>query len=777
MQVVYSQQTNTDANIFGHVVSDGRHLQFVDISVNGTAIGTATDETGHYRLLNLPEGPLTITASFMGYQNESRKVIMKRGRTLEVNFDLKSDALGLNQIVVTGDRSEKPRRRALVVVNTITPKLFASTNAITLSEGLNFSPGVRMETNCQNCGFNQVRMDGMEGAYSQILINGKSIFSGLAGVYGLEMIPSNMLEKVEVVRGGGSALYGSNAIAGTINLILKDPVANSYQFGINEGFVGVGLKDADKPAVDRTLNANTSVVSDDGRTGMSVYGFYRNRQPFDATDDGYSEVTKIKNTTFGTRVFHRFGIKSKITADFFNIREDRRGGDRFDYPEHEADISESLRHNITTGALTYDRYIGKNDLWSVYLSGQSVLRNSYYGANKSLKNYGKTAGFTYVAGSQYDAHFGGTELIVGAEYKRETLNDKKLGYPDYDKAVIEDGIIKEIPHTEDTQVADQTSSIGGVFAQYEFKVGKLDVSAGGRFDSYKISDKTSSSGDNSGNVFSPRVTLKYDIMKYLQARLSYSEGYRAPQVYDEDLHTATSGSRQVLHKNDPDLKQETSHSIMASLDYNKRINKNLGLEFLLEGFYTKLQDAFVSDYGEPDENGIVVYTRTNADDGATVKGINMELNIALGELCTFRSGFTVQSSKYGDAQNFNRKKFMRTPDDYGYFSMDINPTPKIGISLSGDYTGKMLIPYFGKKLADPDAGALIKSDPFFDAGAKIKYNVKFQGMRFQIYGGMKNIFNSYQDDFDNGIDRDPAFIYGPSLPRTIYIGIKIGNIH
>lgn len=577
-----AQKIKTDSNVIGHVVSQGEHLTFVSISVKGTTIGTATDATGHYRLLNLPIGKITIKAQSVGYQPMEKEVFIRQGETQEVNFDLKEDVLGLDEVVVTGDRNEKNRREASVIVNTITPKLFLRTNAVTLSESLNFTPGLRMETDCQNCGFSQVCMNGMEGPYSQILINGRPIFSGLAGVYGLELIPSNMLERVEVVRGGGSALYGSNAIAGTINLILKDPIRDSYEFGINGGATGVdGSGD---PGQDYSVNGNVSVVSDDNKSGMAVYGFYRDRDPFDANGDSFSEVTKLQNTTFGTRVYRRFGFKSKLSADFFNIKENRRGGDKFDYVEHEAGIAESLRHDITTGALTYEQFVRETDLWSVYVSAQNVHRNSYYGADQSLQDYGETKGFTYTLGTQYNAHFNGSNLTTGIENREESLNDKKLGYLDWENAEIVDGEIVFIPHTDNTQVADQKSNILGVFAQYEIQLNKLNVSLGGRYDHYKIEDKASDADEKSGDVLSPRLTIKYDIQKYLQARLSYSQGYRAPQVFDEDLHIETSGSRQVIHENDPDLKQETSYSYMGSLDFNKRLG-NINFGFLLEAFY------------------------------------------------------------------------------------------------------------------------------------------------------------------------------------------------
>lgn len=771
----YAQKQKTDANVVGHVISNGKHLPFVSISVKGTTMGTVTDETGHYQLVHLPEGTYTIRAQYIGYKPAEKEVSVKKGETSEVKFSLEEDILGLEEVVITGDRNEKHRKESSVIVNTITPKLFATTQSVTLSEGLNFSPGLRMENNCQNCGFSQVRMNGMEGPYSQILINSHPIFSGLAGVYGLELIPANMIERVEVIRGGGSALYGSNAIAGTINLILQDPIRNTYEFGTNGGITGVGIDSSGDPAADYSVNANASVVSDDNKSGLAVYGFYRDRDPFDANGDNFSEVTKIQNTTFGTRMFHRFGFRSKVSIDFFNIKENRRGGDRFDYPVHEANIAEAVNHDITTGAITYEKFFRETDLWSVYASGQQVLRDSYYGAEQSLSDYGKTRGKTYSLGSQYNAQFASSNLTVGFEERVDLLNDKKLGYPDWQNVEIEDGSIIEIPHTENTIVADQKSTTFGVFGQYDVKLGKLDASAGGRFDHYKVSDKENNSEDKTGNVFSPRVTLKYNFFDYLQGRLSYSQGYRAPQIFDEDLHIETSGSRQVIHKNDPDLKQESSHSFMASFDFNKQLGE-VSFDFLAEAFYTQLDHAFVNDYGEPDEDGTVVYTRTNADGGAKVQGINLELNVVPGNKFSLKSGFTIQSSKYEKAQEFNEKRFFRTPDNYGYLTLDWTPVSKLGISSTANYTGKMLIPYFGNQIDDPETGILKESDPFFDLGLKIRYDFKLNGATLRVFGGMKNIFNSYQNDFDEGIDRDPGYIYGPTLPRTIYLGLKIGNM-
>ncbi len=766
------RKNKSDANIGGHVVCHGEHIPFATINVKGTTIGTTTDETGHYSLINLPEGELNIVAQSMGYKPQEKIISITNGQTIVLKFDLEEDVLGLEEVVITGNRNETNRKESSTIVNSLTHKLFETTQSVTLSEGLNFCSGLRTENDCQNCGFTQVRMNGMEGPYSQILINSRPIFSGLAGVYGLELIPANIIERVEVIRGGGSALYGGNAIAGTINLILKDPINKSYEFGINSGFTGVGGK---KATPDYSVNFNASVVSSDAKTGMSMYGFYRHRDPFDANDDDFSEIARLNNVTIGSRLYHRFSIRSKLTGDFFHITEDRRGGDMFDRPPHEANIAEAIKHSITTGAITYDQFFRDADLLSVYASGQGVNRDSYYGANKSLKDYGKTADFTYTIGSQYNADFGISNLIVGIENVNSSLIDKKLGYLDIDNAEIINADIVNIPHTDNVTIANQTTNTIGVFGQYELSWNKLKASVGARFDFYYIHDTENPDSDNSGDVLSPRITLKYDIKQYLQARVSYSHGYCAPQIFDEDLHIETSGSRKVIHKNSLNLKQETSNSYMASLDFNKQFGKTY-FGFLAEGFYTNLNNPFVMEYSEPDKNGTVTHTRINAEDGARVTGINIELNVIPSNSFSFSSGFTIQSSRYEKPQEFDETEFFRTPSTYGYFTIDWKPTKMFGISSTGNYTGKMLVPYYGPTIPDPDAGELRTSPNFFDLGLKVRYNIKINGATLQLFGGVKNIFNSYQNDFDTGINRDPGYIYGPGEPRSVYIGIKTGNL-
>ena len=518
---------------------------------------------------------------------------------------------------------------------------------------------------------------------------------------------------------------------------------------------------------------NTSLVSDDSKSGVAIYGFTRERSPFDANDDGFSESAQMGNITVGTRFFHRFGFRSKLTFDLFNIREDRNGGNRQDYPLHERDIGESVKHNIKTGAVTFEQYFRDYDLFSVFLSAQHLNRDSYYGANRSLKDYGNSKNLTYSAGLQYKATIGASSVIAGIEQTGDWLLDSKLGYPDFNNANIVNDTILSVPHVDNISVSDQASSTAGIFVQYEMKINRLKLGIGGRYDHYVIKDRTTNGGIKDGNVFSPRINIMYEVVKSLQVRLSYSQGFRAPQLFDEDLHIETSGSRKVIHVNDPYLKQETSHSYMASLDFNRLIG-TVSAGLLVEAFYTRLSNPFFNEIGIPDEEGVVYYTRRNAESGASVAGINTELKLKPLSEFSVTSGFTFQASRYEQEQQFNIRRFFRTPNAYGYFAMDWDITEELCANATGTYTGPMLIPYFGTG-TDPDTGELHESGNFFDLGMKLSYDIRLNGASLRIFGGIKNMFDSYQTDFDTGVNRDPSYIYGPISSRTIYFGINLGN--
>jgi outer membrane receptor for ferrienterochelin and colicins len=293
------------------------------------------------------------------------------------------------------------------------------------------------------------------------------------------------------------------------------------------------------------------------------------------------------------------------------------------------------------------------------------------------------------------------------------LKDEKLGY--FDKETNE--------HFGNTLVADQQMTTQAGFLQSEWKMKKVILTAGLRFDHYQISDKTQADSEVEGNVLSPRISLLYNVANHLQMRAGFARGFRAPQIFDEDLHIETSGSRQVIHENDPDFKTGVIQQFQRSLDFSKHFGK-WQVQFLTEGFYTRLIDPFANEYGTPDENGTVVYTRVNAEDGATVRGINFEFNASPSARMQLQSGFTIQKSEFEEPQEFDEKRFFRSPNTYGFLSLDYSPVMLFNVAFTGNYTGPMLVPYFGSNLENPEVGQLNKTGSFFDAGVKLSYEVR-----------------------------------------------------
>ena len=192
----------TDANIGGHVVDaeTGEHLPGCVIKILGTSLATSTDASGHYIFRDLRPGEYTLEARGLGYVTTKLDTSVKAAQTVELNFSVQPDAFMLDQVVVTSSKSETRRRESPSLVNVLNGAAFQRLGACSLADGLDFQPGVRVENDCQNCGFTQVRINGLDGHYSQILMNSRPVFSALTGVYGLEQIPANMIDCAAAAR-------------------------------------------------------------------------------------------------------------------------------------------------------------------------------------------------------------------------------------------------------------------------------------------------------------------------------------------------------------------------------------------------------------------------------------------------------------------------------------------------------------------------------------------------------------------------------------------------
>lgn len=732
-----------DTNLSGHVIdaSTGQHLSFYTIALKGTSIGTTTDLSGHFVLRDLTPGQYTVEATCVGYLPTSKSVILTAGTTTELNFEVHPDAMLLEQVVVTGSKSETKRRYSPTLVNVLDSKTFNLVNACSLADGLGLQPGVRVENDCQNCGFTQVRINGLDGHYSQILMNSRPVFSALAGVYGLEQIPANMIERVEVQRGGGSALFGSSAIGGTVNIITKDPASNYAE--VSHALTSFGLSGA----MDNNTTLNASVVSNNNDIGLFLYAQNRHRDGYDHDRDGFTEIPMLNTQTIGARGNMKLSPTSKLTLDYHTTHEYRRGGDSLNRPPHSVLVAEEVDHVINGGEGSWDWWNhDRTSKLNIFTALQHTARKSYYGSNRDLNAYGRTTDLTLASGAQWTQRlsrllFMPAELVGGVEYSRNNLHDVTIGY-DHD---VKQGV-----------------NIFSGYLQNEWRNELWGFLLGGRLDKHTLIAKP---------IFSPRANIRFTPSKALAARLSYSTGFRSPQAYDEDFHIAIVGGERLVTILAPGLRPESSQSISASTDFYHRFG-DVQTNLMLEGFFTDLRDVFaLRKLNCTDAAGNMVQERFNGS-GARVGGANMEARIAWHG-SSLQAGATWQKSRYKQPLRWSEDsnvptvtRMFRTPDIYGYFTGQIRMNHHLAFSLSGTYTGPMLVQHIAGSGTPIDEAVTTPS--FFDLAAKVTLELHlFRTSELLISAGVMNMLNSYQRDFDQGPRRDSGYIYGPSLPRSL----------
>lgn len=749
MTLKANAQSEDRVCIEGHVFDKATKeaIAYASVALEGTKIGTTTDEEGNFIFRRIAPGRYTIVVSCIGYKKEHHTVEVRKESVAHAHLELVPEATRLDEIVVSANRNETNRKEAPVVVNVLSEKQFEQNNAQDLVQSLGFQSGVRVEYNCQNCGFPQVRINGLEGPYTQLLIDSKPIMSALSGVYGLEQIPVNMVERIEVVKGGGSALFGANAIAGTVNIITKEPLSPSLSVGTDIQAIG-------GTTYSQNFNANGAILSKDRRFGASFYQTFRKRNPYDRDNDGFSEIGMLTNNSFGTKLFYNINSKNKIKIEYHTTNEKRRGGNNFDMQPHYADICEATEHLINALSLNYDFVSsdGKHRL-NVYSSAQSIDRNSYYGSHQDPNAYGITNDLTFLAGAMANHRldkflFSKASITYGAEYSTNRLDDQVKAY--------------------NIRTQQNVSTIG-MYVQSEWTSRYLNLLIGARMDKHNLL---------SSPVLVPRLSLLYKYNDSWQVRASYSSGYRAPQAYDEDFDITQVGGMSLRTKLADNLNAEYSNSFSLSSDHYAFLGENWQANLLIEGFYTILNDVFATRIIEQDTiNNIIYQERYNAS-GADVAGVSLSAKLAYKDLVTFSLGYTLQTSKYKQTEYWSDDEsvegtdyLLRSPEDYGFFSMDISAIRNTNITLGGTYTGKMKVAHYAGYI---EQDRLETTPRFFDLNAAISYDIKAgKGLILQLKCGVNNILDSFQNDFDQGADRDAGYIYGPTQPRTFYIGAKL----
>ena len=762
IKLAQAQTGHSDAVITGHVVSKGEHIPFVNIYLEGTKYGTTTDVTGHYMLVDLPVGEYTLVAKMVGYKEKKEKVVLRADQTLEVKFELEEAVIHMDEVVVTGTKTFKRQTESAVIVNVLDGKTIEKVAAQTISESLSFQPGLRMETDCQTCNYTQLRMNGLGGAYSQILINSRSVFSPLTGLYGLEQLPTALVERIEVVRGGASALYGSSAIGGTVNIITKLPERNSYEVTSNNQVIG-------GDALDYNVNGTLTALSQKRNSGMAMYAFHRERDAYDHNDDNFSELPEIQNNSFGINSFFLIDEDQKIEANFSATNEYRYGGEMVEGPAYLAKQSEERTHNIIMGGADYENNFSTRTSLILYTAGQYTKRKHFTGiapdggeelqAYNNAPPYGHSKNSTLQFGSQLNHainDFAGTGTNIftfGAEYVYDDVFDEISAY---------------------SYLIDQQTKNLGAFIQSDWSITrKTTLLAGIRADKHNFVDNV---------ILNPRISLLLKPNLNTQVRVSWSTGFRAPQAFDADMHIAFAGGGIQTVELADDLEEERSQSVSASLNWDKPNEKHI-VGFTLEGFYTRLNDAFILEETGTDANGNSMLEKRNGGN-SQVYGATFEARANFNRTLQIEGGLTAQKSMYDEAVAWSEelpgeKDYLRTPEVYGYYTLSWTPTDRFSTSLSGVYTGNMLVPHYGLAgdAGTPEQDELFKSPSFIETNLKMGYrfDLKRIDSSIEIFGGVSNMFDAYQDDFDSGKNRDSGYIYGPSKPRTLYFGIKLFN--
>lgn len=718
-------------SIRGQIVDwDTNYVEKAVVLIPELGKSVETDERGAFEITQIPQGSYHLEVYAEGFLEYCSDPFDIAGNKTGYNIVLTKRLT--EEIVVTATRTQKLFTETPVKIAVISREDIERKAPANLADTLYQTTGVRVENDCQNCNFTQVRINGMEGKYTQILIDSSPVVSAMTGVYGLEQIPAEMLDRIEIVKGGGSVLYGGNAVAGVINVLTREPDENKTFLKLHQESV------SGKPFTN--LGFRSSLVSKDLNTKAYLFGSYQDREPVDLNDDEFSELGSISNTSFGVNLYNYFsGINGKLKLSLFRIFEERRGGDLFDNPPHEANTAEWIKTNQIGFSSDWNHYLSDKLHYNLSFSLVDAKRDTYYGSHKDPSAYGTTKNPLLFLNSQINYQIGSHVFSFGAQHKRDEIRDEATGY---------DRIIEEVYHES------------GLFLQDDFQIGSMfSILTGLRLNRHSALDRM---------IFTPRVSILVNLSRDLGFRTSFSTGFRAPQVFDEDLHITQVGGEGMMVKNSLDLKEEKSYSLNSGFDYAKQFERNL-IQFSVEAFYNKLTNTFVLHEIERIENARI-FERINGS-GSKVYGLSIDFGLVLGPRFSLSSGWTFQRSRRDEPEpDFNSIIFFRTPDMYGYVNVSFKSKKWANLDLSGEYTGSMTVPHYAGYI---DEDKLETTPSLWVVNIKLNRSINItENSNVSLSLGVYNVLNSYQKDLDKGVDRDSGYVYGPAKPRSLYLGFE-----
>jgi outer membrane receptor for ferrienterochelin and colicins len=703
------------------------------VYVEPSGATVVTDTNGTYTITDLPAGTYRLVAQLAGFGRvSSEPVVADAGLEWSLDFVLTPEFA--EEVVVTGTRTERLLADVPIRTELVGRRIMDVTTSRTLADAVEFTPGIRVENNCQNCNFQQIRMLGLAGDYTQILVDGQPTMSSLAMVYGVEQIPARMIERVEVVKGGGSALYGSGAVGGTINIIPREPSRT--------GAVAEDRVELIDGLPNESLSANGDWVASDQQTTVTVFGQLDWLKPVDLDGDGFTELSRRDFKAVGGRVGrYLFGSRAKLTVDLSRVAENRRGGNLLQLPPHEADVAEATWMTRYTGSLSWLHSVSSRFDYQLAVSVADMDRNSYYGSGHDPNAYGQSASRVSVIDSQVNHRLGTHVVSWGGQIHIDDLKDTQPSYG---------------------RILDHTYRDVGFYAQDDWSFrSRWELVSGLRTDVHSALRRP---------VLSPRIALRCWLHEGLTVRASVGSGFRAPQVFDEDLHITQVGGTGQIIRLDPNLREERSTSWTLGAEWTPGVGPGRGL-VEANVFYTRLRDLFHNVEADDPLTPAVEFLKTNLGT-AKVYGVETNLGWGIGPAFMVQGGFVAERSRFGEAEpDFGSVAFFRTPVWYGNLVLT-SRTDSVGECFVGlRYTGSMRVPHYAGYI---DQDRLETTRTFWTVDASISRPVLRRGQRqlILVLAG-KNLTNAYQEDLDQGPRRDAGYVYGPRVPRSVSLGMRV----
>ncbi len=697
--------------------------------------GTTTDAEGRYCLSGLAAGTYHLLVTADGYHPQYSSPIAVDGAPVTVDIVLYPSFRA--ETVVTATRSERRLDEVPVRTEVVRREQIERMEARTLADAVEFTTGVRVENNCQNCNFQQIRLLGLDGAYTQLLVDSQPIISALAQVYGTEHIPAQMIERIEVVKGGGSAVYGPGSVGGVVNVIPTVPVRSGGELSALAESYGGGDGAT-------SLTGAIDWVSPDKAMFISGFGQIDSVDAVDVDGDGFSEVTVRDMTAAGVRTgWFLLDGNARLSFDYSHLREFRRGGDNLDLPEFMAEVAESIDSSRDTVSLSWVHTLSPKLDYRLTAAYAQTERDTYYGSGMDPNAYGSTDNPLLILDSQVNHRLGAHFLSWGVQYSRDELTDSQTAY--------------------DRFIADTYSNLG-LFLQDDWLLGKgWELVYGARVDDFSEIDDL---------IVSPRVALKQSPRPDLTWRLSIASGFRGPQVFDEDLHITQVGGEGQVIRNAPNLEEESSLSSSLGLEWTPLVWGGVGLvETNL--FRTVLDDLFLVVEDDDPLTPEAEFTRTNFG-SATVEGVELNLGWAYRDQVELQLGIVVQQAERDEPDpDFGVTEFFRTPDVYGVASVAWRNPSFVDLWLGARYTGEMKVPHYAGFIAED---RLETSEPFLTLDLRLSREFPLASeptTRLRVAAGGRNITDEFQQDLDQGPDRDSGYVYGPRYPRSWYLSLGL----